>query len=156
MLVIHNTYPKLLETLTSCYQVSLYNVLLFKFPPVITWEQSHLQEWKYLILTHRSPSILIAQEVYHKVMSSPFIHLLKVRWNYSESFTVQKEGHFVNPLWSHSGVPLESFPCLGFHNLCLLLLLRLCLIQRFLSFITQQLVRGKPSIRCFVPFSLFC
>lgn len=77
MLVIHNTYPKLLETLTSCYQVSLYNVLLFKFPPVITWEQSRLQEWKYLILTHRSPSILIAQEVYHKVMSSPFIHLLK-------------------------------------------------------------------------------
>lgn len=60
MLVIDNTHPKLLETLTSCYQVSLYNVLLFKFPPVITWDQPHLQEWKYLILTHRSPSVFIA------------------------------------------------------------------------------------------------
>lgn len=53
-----------------------------------------------------------------------------------------------------SRVPLESFPCLGFHNLCLLLLVSLCLIQRFLSFISQQLVRENHPLIVLYHFPL--
>lgn len=88
MLVIHYSHPKLLETLTSYYQVSLYNILLFKFLPVITWEQSHLQEWKYLILTQ----FLLHRKCITKLWVPLSFVFYKSAELFPESFIVQKEG----------------------------------------------------------------